>query len=109
MDTTAAIAVLENALERCRKEDMRTPDVFAALDFVAARASVQWPFDQFRESLNSTGSELWGNRRPVADLECLIEWDSVGHHRRLSHDETILFLTILGYRGSALWPKVDCP
>jgi hypothetical protein len=32
---------------------------FAALDFLAARASVKWPFDQFRESLNSTGSELW--------------------------------------------------
>ena len=59
MDKTTALAVLEDALERCRKEDMRTPDVFATLDFLAACASVQWPFDQFRESLSSTGFELW--------------------------------------------------
>jgi hypothetical protein len=57
MDKTTALAVLENALERCRKEDMRTPDVFAALDFLAARASVQWPFDQFRDALENSTSE----------------------------------------------------
>jgi hypothetical protein len=47
-----ALAVLANALNRCRFEDMRTPEVFAALEVLSARAAVRWPFDQFRESLN---------------------------------------------------------
>jgi hypothetical protein len=59
MDTVSAIAVLTDALQRCRTEDMRTPNAFAALDFLAARASVKWPFEQFRKSLDSTGFELW--------------------------------------------------
>jgi hypothetical protein len=59
VDVTTAIAVLTDALQRCRTEDMRTANVFAALDFLAARASVKWPFEQFRESLNSMDSELW--------------------------------------------------
>jgi hypothetical protein len=60
MDTTTALAVLTDALDRCRDEDMRTSDVFAALDFLAARATVKWPFEQFRaELLDSTSSELW--------------------------------------------------
>ncbi len=59
MDTTSALAVLQNALDRCRKEDMRTAEVFAALDFLEAHATQKWPFAQFRESLNSAGSELW--------------------------------------------------
>lgn len=59
MDTTTALAVLADALERCRGEDMRTAEVFAALDFLAARANVKWPFEQFRNSLDNTGSELW--------------------------------------------------
>jgi hypothetical protein len=59
MDTTTALPVLTGPLDRCRDEDMRTPDVLAALDFLAARATVKWPFEQFRESLNDTGSQLW--------------------------------------------------
>jgi hypothetical protein len=60
MDTTIALAILTDALDRCRDEDMRTADVFAALDFLAARATVKWPFEQFRaELLDDTGSALW--------------------------------------------------
>jgi hypothetical protein len=60
VDTTTALAVLTDVLERCRSEDMRTPDVLAALDFLAARATIKWPFEQFREELlDSGGSELW--------------------------------------------------
>ena len=59
MDTTRALSVLSNALDRCREEDVRTPEVFGALDLLAARASVKWPFDQFREALENTGSEGW--------------------------------------------------
>lgn len=57
MDNTTALAVLEDALERCRREDMRTPEVFAALDFLKARATVQWPFEQFRDALENSTSE----------------------------------------------------
>jgi hypothetical protein len=47
-----AFAVLANALDRCRHEDMRTAEVFAALDLLAAGAPVAWPFEQFRRSLD---------------------------------------------------------
>lgn len=57
MDKISALAVLEDALERCRKEDMRTPDVFAALDFLEAHAFRKWPFDQFRDALENSTSE----------------------------------------------------
>jgi hypothetical protein len=32
MDTPTALAILTDALDRCSNEDMRTPDVFAALE-----------------------------------------------------------------------------
>ena len=57
MDTDSALAVLDDALHRCRKEDVRTPDVFAALDFLEARATQKWPFDQFRRGLESADPE----------------------------------------------------
>jgi hypothetical protein len=37
LDVEAAIAVLEDALNRCQREDMRTPEVLAALDFLEPR------------------------------------------------------------------------
>jgi hypothetical protein len=57
MNTTTALAVLTDARDRCRKEDMRTAEVFAALDFLEARATRKWPFDQFRKSLDSRDPE----------------------------------------------------
>jgi hypothetical protein len=57
MDTTTALAALTDALDRCRNEDMRTAEVFAALDFLEARANQKWAFDQFRRSLDSTDPE----------------------------------------------------
>jgi hypothetical protein len=47
-----ALAVLADAVDRCREEDMRTAEVIAALDLLARRASTRWPFEQFKESLN---------------------------------------------------------
>jgi hypothetical protein len=47
-----ALAVLADAVDRCRKEDMRTPEVLASLDLLAPRTSTRWPFKQFNESLN---------------------------------------------------------
>jgi hypothetical protein len=57
MDKTTAVAVLEDALERCRREDMRTAEVYGALDFLEAHAFRKWPFDQFRDALENSTSE----------------------------------------------------
>ena len=59
MDTTKALSLLSNALDRCQMEDIRTPEVFAALDLLATRATVKWPFDQFRQALENARSEGW--------------------------------------------------
>jgi len=57
-----AIAVLEDVLNRCRREDMRMPEVFAALGFLEPCVSSKWPFDQFRKSLDSNNEEgRWQN------------------------------------------------
>jgi hypothetical protein len=48
--------VLENALDRCREEDILTPEVLAAIDLLALGAAVKWLFDQFRETLEDPGS-----------------------------------------------------
>jgi hypothetical protein len=47
-----ALTVLADAVDRCRKEDMRTREVFASLDLLARRSATRWPFEQFKESLN---------------------------------------------------------
>jgi hypothetical protein len=54
-----ALAILQDALDRCRTEYMRTPEVLAALDFLEARANPKWPFDQFRDALNRDGPQQW--------------------------------------------------
>ena len=43
--------MLADALSRCRSEDMRAPEVFAALDFLEFKAMIKWPFKQFRDTL----------------------------------------------------------
>jgi hypothetical protein len=47
-----ALAILADAVDRCREEDMRTPEVLASLDLLARRTLPRWPFEQFKESLN---------------------------------------------------------
>jgi hypothetical protein len=59
MDAHTALAVLEDALGRCRHEDMRTPEVLAALDFLEANANPKWPFAQFREAIGGYRSQGW--------------------------------------------------
>ena len=54
--------ILADALNRCQNEDVRTPDVMAALDELAKTARVQWPFDQFRRALDyERGDARWQN------------------------------------------------
>jgi hypothetical protein len=52
LDTRNAFMVLIDALNRCRDEDIRTPEVFAALECLESRARIKWPFDQFRRSMD---------------------------------------------------------
>lgn len=52
MTDEQALSVLADAVDRCRAEDMRTPEVFPALEVLSARTSMRWPFEQFGESLN---------------------------------------------------------
>ena len=62
MDLNTALNILTDALARCREEDMRTVEVLAALDSLAARATTKWPFEQFREALNTDNKEgRWQN------------------------------------------------
>jgi len=59
MDAHTALAVLEDALDRCRHEDTRTPEVLAVLDFLEANANPKWPFAQFREAIDGYRSREW--------------------------------------------------
>ena len=62
MDPNTALNILTDALARCRNEDMRTVEVFAALDALTANATAQWPFEQFRKALDSDNEEgRWQN------------------------------------------------
>jgi hypothetical protein len=47
------LTVLENALNRCRLEDMRTREVRTALEYFSARLPVVWPVELFRNALNT--------------------------------------------------------
>lgn len=52
-----AIAILKAARDRCIDEDMRTPDVMAALDWLEPQAVRKWPFRQFRQALDMTNPD----------------------------------------------------
>ena len=47
-----ALAVLRDAADRCGEEDMRTAHVTAALAFLAASATRQGAFDDFRRGMD---------------------------------------------------------
>ncbi len=47
-----ALAVLSDALNRCRSENMRAPAVMAALDALAEGASVTVALPEFRRALD---------------------------------------------------------
>jgi hypothetical protein len=50
-DLNSALAILADAFARCRKQDMRTAEVFTALEFLFSHTPEQWPIDQFRNGL----------------------------------------------------------
>jgi hypothetical protein len=51
-----AFARVEEAVSRCREEDVRdATGVLAALSFLERHADEQWPFEQFRGALADPG------------------------------------------------------
>jgi hypothetical protein len=59
LDTETALRILADARDRCEKEDMRTAEVFAALDHLEARAEILWPYENFRQALNWWKPDEW--------------------------------------------------
>src|SRR5262245_6096131 len=62
--------VLEDALKRCRTNDMRTSEVYRALTFLESQANSKWlfgafrtaPFEAFRTALDNDNDEKrWQN------------------------------------------------
>jgi len=57
MDELTALSILANAIDACLNNDLPAAEVFAALNFLAARLPVKWPFMEFRQGLDS-GDEI---------------------------------------------------
>jgi hypothetical protein len=53
MDELTALTILAHTLETCLNADLTASEVFAALNFLAARVPVKWPFVEFRRGLDS--------------------------------------------------------
>src|SRR2546426_4449223 len=52
------LAGLEDAVRRCRTEDVRYgTGISAALSFLELRADEKWPFEQFRKALEDPGMD----------------------------------------------------
>ena len=49
-EVTAPLTVLDDAVNRCL-DNVCTAEVLAALDLLAAKATVKWPFERFRDAL----------------------------------------------------------
>jgi hypothetical protein len=58
IDIITALAVIEDAVTRSQTENVNTPEVLAALDFLEAKAGAGWPFEQFRKVLAPREGEL---------------------------------------------------
>ena len=56
--TDRCLTALDEALNRCREEDVRYgTGVPAALSFLERQADETWPFDQFRQALEDFSTE----------------------------------------------------
>jgi hypothetical protein len=62
MGVPSALIVLEDAVDRCMTDNVETPAVLVALDFLDRQATTKWPFEQFREALAPKEGELNLNR-----------------------------------------------
>jgi hypothetical protein len=53
MDELTALTILAKTIDTCLNTDLAAAEVFAALNFLAARLPVKWPFVEFRQGLES--------------------------------------------------------
>jgi hypothetical protein len=58
VNVATSLAVLEDAVVRSQTENVYTPEVLAALDFLEAQTDARWPFEQFRRVLAPREGEL---------------------------------------------------
>ena len=72
MDELTALTILAKTLETCLNTDLPASEVFAALNFLAARVPVKWPFVEFRQGLESADEN-----RSSSDLEVCVGCDQV--------------------------------
>ena len=68
MDQITALTILANTIETCLTKDMPAANVFAALNFLASRIPVKWPFLQFQEALNSRDGNVLNSALPAITL-----------------------------------------
>jgi hypothetical protein len=58
MDELTALTILANTIETCLNKDLAASEVFAALNFLAARVPAKWPFLEFRQGLESGDEDV---------------------------------------------------
>ncbi|MCC7016654.1 MAG: hypothetical protein IT564_05575 [Rhodospirillales bacterium] len=61
-----ALACLDDALGRCRTEDVRAAEVRSALDLLEAGHEFTWPFDEFWKALGMPDPRDRRHRAEVA-------------------------------------------
>ena len=54
-----ALNILQAAVDRCRAEDIRSPEVESALTIIERRSAMMWLVQQFRFALNSGTRQHW--------------------------------------------------
>src|SRR5215472_11324785 len=92
-----ALAILQDALDRCLTEDMRRPEVFAALDFLSQQATVKWPFDQFRDALSRDGSQQWESEARWQMLNASFERDQADFEQSWMRRKSTDFLFVVDW------------
>jgi hypothetical protein len=71
-EVATALALLENAVNRCMIEDVCTGEVSAALEYLGTQAMLKWPFDQFRRArVESTRNGIEKEARRQVLMESL--------------------------------------
>ena len=75
MDELTALSILANTIDTSFNTDLPAAEVFAALNFLAARLPVKWPFVEFRQGLESADEN-----RSSSDLEVCVGCDQVTPH-----------------------------
>lgn len=66
LQITLALGTIEAAVECCRIKDVHTPELYSALDTLATRSAVKWPFQEFRTALGKPATQPDWERLNIA-------------------------------------------